>query len=112
MQPKRRPFAAQKATFCKPVCKALIANVLRFVKRNASTGIAGGGVLYAFRPVEGARLLFLDDVASGLDGFHVQRNKSVVAFGQSLVKCFFNTVVAHYGAYVEQSAQHNHVEHL
>ena len=53
-----------------------------------------------------------DDLASGLDSLHVQRDEVVMTLGQCFLESFLHALVAHHGSHLQQSAQHNHVEHL
>ena len=57
-------------------------------------------------------LYFFNNLSTFLKGFHIQRNQTVMALRQSLIESLLHTLVAHYRSHLEQSAQHNHVEHL
>ena len=58
------------------------------------------------------RLLFCDDLHSLVHGLHIERYEVVMAFGKGFEESLVESVGADDRAYLEQSAENNHVEHL
>src|SRR5574344_1286655 len=57
-------------------------------------------------------LLFSDNLTTLFNGLHIQRNKTMMTFRQRFEKSFLYASSTYNRGNLEQSTQHNHVEHL
>ena len=57
-------------------------------------------------------LHFFNNLGTFLEGLHIEGDQRVMALGKGLEEGLLHTLVAYDGSHLEQTTEHNHVEHL